>query len=193
MNFANTDTHVTFLNHHAALKCSEMHWVTLGFSFIHSNEHTHTPSPSHHDVISSSLSDTLLMGDCKGKTQAEKRTHPSGTWTVCCHSLTFLRGFSLTHWMNFKYFFVVAVISYEHVNKTVSSASLFVKLFCAAVFPHLPQQLVHTSEAAWPKTESRDLSNWFGTLCGVLSGPRSPCNRIPQSCRWMANPGGFIY
>lgn len=40
--------------------------------------YTHKPTRTHqHDVINSSLSDTLLMAGRKGKTQAEKHTHPS--------------------------------------------------------------------------------------------------------------------
>lgn len=68
----------TTTHHPSAVKCTLM---TIGFSVIQTHAYT---KPSHHDVISSSLSDTLLMGDCKGKTQAEEHTHQSPSGHLSC-------------------------------------------------------------------------------------------------------------
>lgn len=72
-------THFLFLNKGSALKFSEMYLLTFEILVY---TQTNTSGSSHHDVISGPLSDTLLMGDCKGRTREEEDV--TSVWILNC-------------------------------------------------------------------------------------------------------------
>lgn len=61
------------------LKYSEMYLLTFEILVY---TQTNTSGSSHHDVISGPLSDTLLTGDCKGRTREEEDV--TSVWILNC-------------------------------------------------------------------------------------------------------------
>lgn len=72
-------THFLFMNKDSALKFSEMYLLTFEILIY---TQTNTSGSFHHDVISGPLSDTLLMGDCKGRTREEEDV--TSVWILNC-------------------------------------------------------------------------------------------------------------
>lgn len=154
-----THTRAYALPNSEGLRLSEMNLVTFAI-FWCSHKHSNVSGPSHNDVIGGPLSDTLLMGDCKGRTHEEE--HITSVWNLnCLLSLSNQRQGNQPEFQTYVWL---------HENQQMFLCGAFFLTFTRVNSLHLREH-----NCPLKKTERRRAWAGLGLLCVVFYLVQDPC------------------